>query len=87
MKQELITIWFHAVFMVTENGVRREYPIYTQGNSEISAAVSAAVGITESNIGLSNPTFKSIRVVTYGEQEALQAELDATCDEEEGNDE
>lgn len=86
MKQELITIWYHAVFMVTDNGARREYPIYAQGNSEISAAVSAAVAITESNPHLSNATFKSIRVVTYGEQETLEAELTA-IDEKENDDE
>ncbi|MBI0275691.1 hypothetical protein I6H07_09945 [Hafnia alvei] len=81
-KNELIAVWYHAIYMVTENGARREYPIYTQGNSEIGAAVRAAVCITESNSSVSNVTFKSIRVATYEEQEIFEHELNAIAEEE-----
>lgn len=81
-KNELITVWYHAIYMVTENGARREYPIYTQGNSEIDAAVRAAVSITESNASVSNVTFKSIRIASYHEADTLDAELDAITERE-----
>ncbi|AIU73638.1 hypothetical protein AT03_15385 [Hafnia alvei FB1] len=84
-KNELITVWYHAIYMVTENGARREYPIYTQGNSEIDAAVRAAVSITESNSSVSNVTFKSIRIASYHEADTLDAELDAIAEEENKN--
>ncbi|WP_158784640.1 hypothetical protein [Pantoea sp. BAV 3049] len=82
MKNELISVWYRVTFMVTENGDRREHSIFTQGNSEAGAAVSAAVGICESNNGLSNPTFKSIRVATYGEQDSIEAEMEAIDERE-----
>ncbi|GEM_PF-2921637 len=82
MKNELMQVWYWAVFMVTEGGQRREYSIYVQGSSEVGAAVLAAVGICETDNGLINPTFKSIRMATYGEAEQLNAELDAVAGEE-----
>lgn len=83
MKNELMQVWYWATFMVTENNSRREYPIYVQGSSEAGAAVSAAVGICEGSGGLSNPTFKSIRIATYGEAGSLNAELNAIAEREE----
>lgn len=82
MKNELIYVWYHVTFMVTENSERREYPIFIQGSSEIGAAVSAAASICEGRDGLSNPTFKSIRIATYGEADSLDAELDAIAERE-----
>ncbi|EAU9424125.1 hypothetical protein EOI87_09860 [Salmonella enterica] len=82
MKNELINVWYRVTFMVTENGERREYSIFAEGSCETGAAVSAAVGICESGDGLSNPTFKSIRIATYGEAESLDAELDAIAGRE-----
>ncbi|MEW5290325.1 hypothetical protein ABW286_14220 [Erwinia papayae] len=82
MKNELIQVWFWVTFMVTENNNRHEYSIYVQNSSETGAAVSAAVGICESNVGLSNPTFKAIRIATYGEAESLDAEMDAIAERE-----
>ncbi|MGK0740023.1 hypothetical protein ACSFCX_24015 [Yokenella regensburgei] len=83
MKNELINVWYRVTFMVTENNDRREYTTFIQGSSETGAAVSAAVSICESRNGLSNPTFKSIRIATYGEAESLDAELDAIAEREE----
>lgn len=83
MKNELINVWYRVTFMVTENNDRREYTTFIQGSSETGAAVSAAVSICESRDGLSNPTFKSIRIATYGEAESLDAELDAIAEREE----
>lgn len=91
MKNELINVWYCITFIVTESSDRREYSIFIQGNSEIGAAVSAAASICEGRDGLSNPTFKSIRLATYGETDSLNAELDAITEreakelEEEGN--
>lgn len=82
MKNELMQVWYCVAFMVTENGKRREYSIFTQGGSETGAAVSAAVGICQSSDGMSNPTFKSVRVATYGERDSLEAELDAIAERE-----
>lgn len=82
MKNELMQVWYCVTFMVTESGERREYSIFSQGSSEIGAAVSAAVGILNSNDGMSAPTFKSIRIATYHEAEQLDAELDAIADQE-----
>ena len=82
MKNELMQVWYWAVFMVTQGGKRREYSIYVQGSSEVGAAVRAAVGICETDNGLLNPTFKSIRMATYGEAEQLDAELDAAAGED-----
>ncbi|EDS8889520.1 hypothetical protein GQC79_004490 [Salmonella enterica] len=82
MKNELINVWYRVTFMVTENGERREYPIFAEGSSETGAAVSAAVSICENRDGLSNPTFKSIRIATYGEADSLDAELDAIAERE-----
>lgn len=82
MKNEIIQVWYWVTFMVTENNSRREYPIYVQGSSETGAAVSAAVGICEGSDGLSNPTFKSIRIATYGEADSLNAELNAIAERE-----
>lgn len=83
MKNELINVWYRVTFMVTENNDRREYTTFIQGSSETGAAVSAAVSISEGRDGLSNPTFKSIRIATYGEAESLDAELDAIAEREE----
>lgn len=83
MKNELINVWYRVTFMVTENNDRREYTTFTAGSSETGAAVSAAVSICEGRDGLSNPTFKSIRIATYGEAESLNAELDAIAELEE----
>ncbi|HIC2786878.1 TPA: hypothetical protein ACW03Z_003938 [Escherichia coli] len=77
MNNELINVWYRVTFMVTENNDCREYTTFIQGSSETGAAVSAAVSICEGRDGLSNPTFKSIRIATYGEAESLDAELDA----------
>ena len=91
MNNELINVWYRITFMVTENNDRREYTTFTQGSSETEAAVSAAVSICEGRDGMSNPTFKSIRIATYGEADSLDAELDAIAEceakelEEEGN--
>lgn len=91
MENELINVWYRATFMVTENNDRREYSTFIEGSSETGAAVSAAVSISEGRDGLSNPTFKSIRIATYGEVGSLNAELDAIAEreakelEEEGN--
>lgn len=82
MKNEPINVWYRVTFMVTENSDRREYSIFAQGNSEIGAAVSAAVGICSGQDGLSNPTFKAIRIATYGEADSLDAELDAIAERE-----
>lgn len=81
MKNELMQPWYRAVFMVTENENRHEYSIFVQGSSEIGAAVSAAVGITERCYGISNVTFKSIRIATYGEAEKIEAESADAVDE------
>lgn len=83
MKNELINVWYRISFMVTENNDRREYTTFSQGSSETGAAVSAAVSICEGRDGLSNPTFKSIRIATYGEADSLNAELDAIAEREE----
>ncbi|ENU2140857.1 TPA: hypothetical protein ACTXAG_004688 [Klebsiella oxytoca] len=83
MKNELINAWYRVTFMVTENNDRREYTTFTEGSSETGAAVSAAVSICESRDGLSNPTFKSIRIATHGEANSLNAELDAIAKREE----
>lgn len=83
MNNELINVWYRITFMVTENNDRREYTTFTQGSSETEAAVSAAVSICEGRDGLSNPTFKSIRIATYGEAESLDTELDAIAEREE----
>ena len=82
MNNELINVWYRITFMVTENNDRREYTTFTQGSSETEAAVSAAVSICEGQDGLSNPTFKSIRIATNGESESLNAELDAIAERE-----
>jgi len=82
MKNELINVWYCVTFMVTDKGARREYSIYAQGDSETGAAVRAAVGICESNDGLSSPMFKSIRIATYHEAEQLDSELDAIAAQE-----
>ncbi|EBR9314516.1 hypothetical protein D4F06_18760 [Salmonella enterica subsp. enterica serovar Muenchen] len=82
MKNELINVWYRVTFMVTENGDRHECSIFTEGSSETGAAVSAAVSICENLDGLSNPTFKSIRIATYGEADSLNAEIDAIADRE-----
>lgn len=82
MKDELINVWYRVTFMVTEKNDRREYTTFTEGSSETGAAVSAAVSICEGRDGLSNPTFKSIRIATYGEAESLNAELDAIAERE-----
>lgn len=82
MKNELINVWYRVTFMVTESGERFEYSIFTEGSSEAGAAVSAAVSICENRDGLSNPTFKSIRIATYGEADSLDAELDAIAERE-----
>lgn len=82
MKNELINVWYRITFMVTENNDRREYTTFIQGSSEIEAAVSAAISICEGRDGLSNPTFKSIRIATYGEADSLNAELDAIAERE-----
>lgn len=73
MKDELISVLFRVTFMVTKNNDRSEFSIFTESNSEAGAAVSAAVAICESDNGMSNPTFKSIRVATYGEQDSIEA--------------
>ncbi len=83
MKNELINVWWRVTFMVTKGNERCEHSIFTEGNSETGAAVSAAVGICEGSDGSSNPTFKSIRIATYGEAESLDAELDAIAEREE----
>ena len=91
MNNELINVWYRITFMVTENNDRREYTTFTQGSSETEAAVSTAVSICEGRDGMNNPTFKSIRIATYGEADSLDAELDAIAEreakelEEEGN--
>ncbi|EMZ5628153.1 hypothetical protein ABD528_004910 [Enterobacter roggenkampii] len=82
MNNELINVWYRITFMVAENNVRREYTTFTQGSSETEAAVSAAVSICEGRDGMSNPTFKSIRIATYGEADSLNAELDAIAERE-----
>lgn len=82
MKNELINVWYRVSFMVTENSDRREYSSFIQGNSETGAAVSAAVGICNGQDGISNPTFKSIRIATYGEADSLDAELNAIAERE-----
>lgn len=83
MKNELINVWWRVTFMVTEGDERRECSIFTEGNSETGAAVSAAVSICEGRDGFSNPTFKSIRIATYGEADSLNAELNAIAEREE----
>lgn len=92
MKNELINMWWRTTFMVTQGNERFEYSIFTEGNSETGAAVSAAVSICQGRDGFSNPTFKSIRIATYGEADSLNAELDAITEREakkleEGHDE
>lgn len=82
MKNELINVWYRVTFMVTEKGQRREYSTFIEGSSETDAAVSAAASICEGRDGLSNPTFKSIRIATYGEADSLNAELDAIAERE-----
>lgn len=82
MKNELINVWYRVTFMVTENNERREYSIFAQGSSETVAAVSAAASICEGRDGLSNPTFKSVRIATYGEADSLNAELDVIAEHE-----
>ncbi|MDG9838449.1 hypothetical protein [Enterobacter asburiae] len=82
MNNELINVWYRITFTVTEGGDRREYTTFTQGSSETEAAVSAAVSICEGRDGMSNPTFKSIRIATYGEADSLNAELDAIAERE-----
>ncbi|MGS3467595.1 hypothetical protein ACB303_16215 [Citrobacter farmeri] len=82
MENELINVWYRVTFMVTENNDRREYATFIEGSSETGAAVSAAVGICEGRDGLSNPTFKSIRIATDGEADSLNAELDAIAERE-----
>ncbi|EIZ5130075.1 hypothetical protein RLV03_000412 [Salmonella enterica subsp. enterica serovar Benin] len=82
MKNELINVWYRVTFMATENGMRREYSIFAEGSSETGAAVSAAVAICKSEDGPGNPTFKSIRIATYGEADKLNAELDAIAERE-----
>ncbi|HCU0624339.1 TPA: hypothetical protein OUF10_004316 [Enterobacter hormaechei] len=83
MNNELINVWYRITFTVTEGGDRREYSTFIQGGSETGAAVAAAVSICEGRDGLSNPTFKSIRIATNGEAESLDAELDAIAEREE----
>lgn len=75
MKNEPIQVWYRVTFMVTQGNERREYSIFTEGSSETGAAVSSAVSICEGTDDLCNPTFKSIRIATYGEAESLNAEL------------
>lgn len=82
MKNELINVWYRVTFMATENGARREYSIFAEGNSETGAAVSAAVAICKSEDGPDNPTFKSLRIATYGEADKLNAELDVVAERE-----
>ena len=82
MENELINVWYRVTFMVTENNDRREYSTFIEGSSETGAAVSAAVSICEGRDGLSNPTFKPIRIATYGEADSLNAELDAIAERE-----
>ncbi|HEY3984990.1 hypothetical protein [Cedecea sp.] len=82
MKNELINVWYRVTFMVTESGDRREYSTFIQSSSETGAAVSAAVSICESSDELSNPSFKSIRIATYGEADSLDTELDAIAERE-----
>lgn len=82
MNNELINVWYRITFMVTENNDRREYTTFIEGSSETGAAVSAAVSICEGQDGLSNPTFKSIRIATYGEADSLDAEIDAITERE-----
>ncbi|QXB75927.1 hypothetical protein I6L62_14135 [Enterobacter asburiae] len=82
MKNELINVWYRVTFMVTEDGDRREYSTFIEGSSETGAAVAAAVSICEGRDSLSNPTFKSIRIATYGEADSLNAELDAIAERE-----
>ncbi|MCR1324917.1 MULTISPECIES: hypothetical protein [unclassified Enterobacter] len=82
MKNEHINAWYRITFMVTEDNDRREYTTFTQGSSETEAAVSAAVSICEGRDGMSNPTFESIRIATYGEADSLNAELDAIAERE-----
>ncbi|QXB75925.1 hypothetical protein I6L62_14125 [Enterobacter asburiae] len=83
MNNELINVWYRVTFMVTEGGDRHEYSTFIEGSSETGAAVAAAVSICEGRDGLSNPTFKSIRIATNGEAESLDAELDAIAEREE----
>lgn len=83
MKNEPITVWYCVTFMVTKGGDRREYSAFIEGSSETGAAVAAAVSICEDRDGLSNPTFKSIRIATYGEAESLDVELDAIAERKE----
>lgn len=83
MKNELMQVWYRVAFMVTENGERREYSIFTQGSSETSAAVSAVVGLINAENGLSHPTFKSIRIATNHESQLFDAELAAIAEQEE----
>lgn len=83
MKNELMQVWYCVTFMVTENGERREYPIFCQGSSENGAAVSAVVGILNSEKDISHPTFKSIRIATYHEAEQFDDELNAIAEQEE----
>lgn len=82
MNNELINVWYRITFMVTENNDRREYTTFTQGSGQTEAAVSAVVSICEGRDGMSNPTFKSIRIATYGEADSLNAELDAIAERE-----
>ncbi len=86
MKNELITVWYCVTFVVTENAERREYSIFVGGSSEMGALVSATAGLCKGHAEFSEPTFKSIRVATYGEAESLDAELDAIAElEDEDN--
>lgn len=82
MNNELINVWYRVTFMVTDNGERCEYSTFIESGSETAAAVSAAASICEGRDGLSNPTFKSIRIATYGEADSLNAELDAIAKRE-----
>ena len=82
MKNEPISVWYFVTFMVTKNNDRREYSIFTQGNSETAAAVSSAVSICQRPDGINHPTFKSIRIATYGEADSLNAEFNAIDERE-----
>lgn len=82
MKNELISTLFRVTFMVTKNNYRVEYSIFTESNSEAGAAVQASVAICESDNGMTNPTFKSIRVATYGERDSIEAGRVANAERE-----
>lgn len=82
MKNELINVWYCVTFMVTVNNERCEHSVFIQDSSEIGAAVAAAVGICESRGEKTRPSFKTIRIATYGEADSLDAELDAIAERE-----